>query len=508
MRKHLAYLFASLCCSLCITAQVTYSGHIASIIYNKCSSCHHAGDIGPMPLTSYEEVLKNADMIKYVTAKKIMPPWMPDTSYRHFLNERTLSSQEVEQIKTWIETGKARGDAAMEPDLPLFAKGSQLGKPDLSVGMQQAYTHKGDNQDEYRVFVLPTHLTEGRNVKAIEIVPGNPSIVHHIILGLDTTRYADKLDAKDAGYGYAQYAGFGFYPNYDNWSGWIPGNKTRFFPEGICNYVLPRSEVLLQMHYGPSAVEAKDSTVVNIFYAEQPAKRYIRTQIIGPNDIKDGPFFIPAGKVKTFHAEYKVVADYSLISITPHSHWLGKHWEVYAVSPRKDTTRLIKISDWDFNWQNFFSFPKPVKLEKGSVIHAIVTFDNTSDNEANPNNPPKNVTWGESARDEMFLCYFAYVPYQKGDETIDLTGKSNTLGIGMPGGAQTASISFTLADKGPVSLRLCNAGGKTEKQLIDQQTYEAGSHAYQLDTKGLPPGDYWCKLSTASYTCSKKLMIR
>lgn len=507
--KKIGFGIIFLCALGGLKAQVTFSEHVAPIIYNKCSSCHHTGGIAPLAFTSYAEVKKQAGMIMMAAVDaKFMPPWMPDTAYSHFIDERRLSESETNTLKKWIADGMPQGNTAAEPEVPVFPKGSALGKPDLTVSMEQSFTHKGNNNDAYRVFVLPTHLKEGHKVSAIEIQPGNPKIAHHIILGLDTTRMADKLDSRDDSYGYEQYSGFGFYPTYDNWSGWVPGNKTRFFPKGISNYVLPNSNVLLQMHYGPSPIDAKDSTVVNIFYDKSTTPgRFINTQLISPNDIIDGPFFIPANKTKTFHAKYRIVNDYSLISITPHAHWLGKKWEVYAVHPNGDTTHLIKINDWDFNWQNFFSFKKFIKLEKGTVIYTSAVFDNTEKNYRQPNNPIKNVMWGESAKDEMFLCYFAYVPYQKGDEDMDIAGSVNYLNVINNAESRRINIDYSISENSGLNLKLVDAAGKTVKQVLSNEQTLSGKHTAEIDTKSLKPGTYWCKLTTGNFTESKKIIL-
>jgi len=508
MRKVTAALFFFFA-FISIKAQVTFSENIAPIIYNKCSGCHHTSGIAPLPFTNYTEIKQSAAMITLAALDpkmRFMPPWMPDTTYSHFVDERTLTANEAEQIKKWIADGMPEGNKAAAPEIPLFTKGSQLGKPDLTLGMKESFLHKGNNKDEYQVFVLPTNLTEGHNVSAIEIVPGNPKIAHHIILGLDTTQMAEKLDDKTLEYGYEQYGGFGFYPTYDNWSGWVPGNKTRYFPAGIGNYVLPHSKVLLQMHYGPSPIDAKDSTVVNIFYSHEPVTRFLKGWVLSPNDIKDGPFFIEANTKRTFHAQFKVTSDYSLISVTPHAHWLGKKWEVYAVHPNGDTTHLIRINDWDFNWQNFFSFKKFIKLEKGTIIYCNATYDNTERNFRNPNKPLKNVMWGESAKDEMFIFYFAYVPYQQGDENIEIGGAVNFINVMNDNTSNKTRIEYSIADNSPVTIKLCDDKGKVVKQVINNEQTSSGKHQTEMDSKGLK-GTYWCKISTATFTDSKKAMI-
>ena len=84
-----------------------------------------------------------------------------------------------------------------------------------------------------------------------------------------------------------------------------------------------------------------------------------------------------------------------MISIIPHSHLLGKSWEVYATSSNdQDTIPLIHIPDWDFHWQGIFTYPSMVHIPGGYTIHAIADYDNTSNNPYNPNNPPQSMQFG------------------------------------------------------------------------------------------------------------------
>ena len=261
------------------------------------------------------------------------------------------------------------------------------------------------------------------------------------------------------------------------------------------------------MHYWPSPVAAKDSTTVNIFYNDKAANRFIKGWVISPNDIKDGPFFIPANTKRTFHAQFKVTSDYSLISVTPHAHWLGKQWEVYAVHPNGDTTHLIRVNDWDFNWQNFFSFKKFIKLEKGTIIYCNAMYDNTEKNYRNPNRPLKNVAWGESSKDEMFLFYFSYVSYKTGDENVEIGGSVNYLNPVYDAAGKKIRIDYSTTDNSVINLKLCDDKGKIIVAAMNSQHVESGRHEAEIDTKTLKPGTYWCKYATGSYTDSKKIVI-
>ena len=104
-------------------------------------------------------------------------------------------------------------------------------------------------------------------------------------------------------------------------------------------------------------------------------------------------------------------------------HLLGKSFWAYALTPSKDTIRLIRIPKWDFNWQNFYTYKHMLKIPAGSTIYIEGVFDNTADNPYNPNHPPKEVKDNQGSMrttDEMFQFIITYLPYEEGDENISL----------------------------------------------------------------------------------------
>ncbi|MEL6842453.1 MAG: cytochrome c, partial [Bacteroidota bacterium] len=98
-----------------LQAQPTFSEDIAPIIYNNCTSCHRSGEIGPFPLTNYNEVASWASMIQYVTEIGYMPPWKPDREYSSFVGESGLNEQEIQLIADWVNAGSPQGDPSLEP---------------------------------------------------------------------------------------------------------------------------------------------------------------------------------------------------------------------------------------------------------------------------------------------------------------------------------------------------------------------------------------------------------
>ena len=399
---------------------VTYHADVAPIIHENCTQCHRLGEIGPMPFTSFEEVSAYGEFIEYVTSTGYMPPWTPDPTYSHFVGERVLSAEEIETLSAWVDAGKPEGNPADNPGLPDFPEDSQVGDPDLVMPMPAPYVHEGSMTDQYQVFVLPTGFETDMTIRSLEVMPGNHAIAHHAILGIDISGTAASLDAQDPDLGYESFGDFGFDAYENFFGGWVPGTLPVVYPEGIGRVIPAGSDLLVQMHYGPSAVEESDQTEINVFFTEGPVEREVTTGIMGPWTLGE-PFFIPANQVKVFHGEFPISSDISLINIVPHCHLIGASWEVFATSADgNDTIPLISIPDWDFNWQGFFTFPTLTKIPAGYTLEAIAVYDNTADNPFNPSSPPQNVFYGDNTEDEMFFVFLDYVEYQEGDEDISL----------------------------------------------------------------------------------------
>lgn len=500
--------------------QLNFSEHIAPIIYSHCARCHRPGEVGPFSLLSYQDVASRGTTIAAVTGSGYMPPWKPDPTFRHYLDENTLSATEITSIRSWVSSGMPQGDPALAPPTPTFPTGSQLGTPDLVVPMKQAFTVPGTNQDLYRVFVLPVTLAADQDIAAIEFRPGNKRLVHHAIIGLDTTSRGEVRDAQAPGYGYTSFGGFGFTTVEDNFAGWVPGNQARFYPNGLGKKLYRHARLLVQVHYGPTSVAQTDSSVVNVFFSRQPVQRYVATQpLIQPFiGLTNGPFIIPAGQVRTFHYSWPVTQEVSLLSVLPHAHLLGKSWKVWAIQPNGDTLRLLKIDDWNFRWQGNYRFPTMQRLPVGSRLEADITYDNTANNPRQPSSPPRQVTWGENTSDEMLVAFFDIVPYRAGDEAVALATRA-VVPVGASAGGDfllhpnpaepgAATASFSLPLPGPVSLRILDEKGRLVRTVLNQQAQPAGARQVPLPLQGLPAGLYLVQLEAGGSSRTGKLLVQ
>ena len=517
-------MFLCLSLSAVLVAQTpTFSEDIAPILYENCTSCHRAGEVAPFSLESYEDAVAFAPTIKYATGIRYMPPWKPNPDYSRFMDERFLNENQIQMIADWVDGGMPLGDTSMQPAPPTFPEGSSIGTPDLVLSMAEAYQHKGNMVDEYRVFVIPTNLTEDKQIAAIELRPGNRKIVHHALFSYDLTGEGKALDNETAEYGYQSFGGFGVDAAFDKqFPPYVPGVTPPYYRAGMGQLLPAGADFLIQMHYAPVPTDEVDSSSINIFFKKEPVSRQVQQHVMLPFDgtLTNGPFFIPANEVKTFHGVYRVPSPMSILGVGPHMHLLGKDWTVFVKHANGDTTHLIQILDWDFNWQSGYFYKQPMIAQPGDEIHAYATYDNTSDNPLNPNDPPVPVSWGDFTTDEMFYLPFFHVPYQSGDESLNFedlatssdptfTKPSTRLYPIYPNPeGDEVTVGFQLVKAEKISIKIVNAEGRLVQKLVDNQSYFPGQHKITAVINDLASGYYFVQLEGKDFSLSEKILVK
>lgn len=374
-------------------AAVTFTRDIAPIFYKNCVECHRSGEIAPMSLMTYQEVRPWSKAIRERIVDGSMPPWSADPKYGHWANDPRLSQAEKDTIINWVNAGSPKGEDKDLPPAPKFAEGWTIGTPDVVIEMPEEYTVPADGTVPYLYFSMPTNFTEDKWISAMEIRPGNRSVVHHVIA------YAQDSKSKDTAPG-----GEGELRSGRTHLGGITPNKTGVtFGEGMARLIKKGSNIVFQMHYTTIGQVTKDRTKIGFVFSKEPGRKMLVT-----GNTINTRFVIPAGAANHEVTASKTFDDDVIItSFMPHMHVRGKSFRYTAVYPDGRSEILLNVPNYDFNWQHTYIPAKPILLPKGTRLDSVAVFDNSDKNKYNPD-ATKAVRWGDQTWEEMMIGWFSY----------------------------------------------------------------------------------------------------
>jgi peroxiredoxin len=370
------------------SGEVTYTKHVATILHRRCVWCHRSGEVAPFALTSYSEVVGWAETIREVIADGRMPPWHANSEHGKFLNDFRLPKPEKELLNTWIDNECPEGDAADLPQLPPFAEGWQIPKPEVVYRMPQPFNVPAKGVVEYQYFSIDPGWTEDKWIKAAEVRPGNRAVTHHLIAFFHPPG-SDKFEPIE--------------PLYNSIVGFAPGLPPSIYPEGTYRRIPKGSKIIIQAHYTPNGTRQTDQSELGLVFADPKTVKREMTVAAALNWM----FRIPAGASDhRIEASHRFEQDTLLWALTPHMHLRGKSFRFVAHYPSGDSESLLDVPRYDFNWQNTYAFVEPKRLPAGTVIRCFAAYDNSESNLANPN-PNAAVMWGDQTWQEMMVGSFA-----------------------------------------------------------------------------------------------------
>jgi hypothetical protein len=321
-----------------------------------------------------------------------MPPWKPVVPSVPILGERGLTPAEVALLASWVKAGMPRGKAAAQSP-PITKPPPQ---PDAVWSAAVPFEIPAEGSDLYRCFVIPTRLNGPRWVDGFVFQPGNRRVVHHALAFFDSSGAARRLDAEMEGPGYPCFGTPGFLPT-ASLGGWSPGNGKLQMPPGTAVRAPAHADLVLQIHYHPTGKPETDQSGVGVFFRASPPERKLLDIPLTSRNID-----IPAGL-----ADYRVRDHFELpVAVTlwqiiPHAHFVARQARAWAVFPNGVRRAVLTIRDWDFRWQAIYQLRQPLRLPAGTRLEMEFRYDNSARNPRNPNSPPRRVTWGPGAADEM-----------------------------------------------------------------------------------------------------------
>lgn len=395
--------------------EVTFYQDIAPIIYQNCAPCHRPGESAPFSLLSYEDAKRHAVQLGDVTKRRYMPPWLPEAGKGDFQEQRRLTDAQIQLIQDWVKEGTPEGSLEGAPLPPKFTSEWQLGPPDLILHVSKPYELYADGPEIFWNFVLPVPIKSPRWVRAMAIRPGNPRVFHHANVVLDRSGSALRNEIRP---------GEGF-PGMDltveehtfdpdgHFLSWKPGSKPVVEPDGMAWRADPGMDLVLNIHLRPSGKREIISPEIGLYFTDKPQTKFPMLLELE----HDGALDIPPGDRDFLSSDdFHVPMDMNVLAVYPHAHYLCRLMEGYATLPDGTRKWLIRIPNWDLNWQGVFDYEQPVFIPKGSVISMRYHYDNSSDNARNPNNPPKRVRNGNEALDEMGDLWLQVLPAGNQDQ--------------------------------------------------------------------------------------------
>lgn len=375
---------------------VTFAQDVAPIVFDRCGMCHRPDGPAPFSLLTYAAVRQRATQIAAVTKSRFMPPWKSEPGYGEFVGQEHLTDEEIDVLQGWVADGTREGDSGNLP-VRRWPEGWQLGRPDLVVTLSQPFMLQGGGTDVSRVFVIPLPIAARRYVRGLEFRPGNPKVVHHANIRIDRTSASRQLDDQDPAPGYdGLILRSAVYPD-GHFLGWTPGQIAPLVPKGLAWRIDPGTDLVVQVHMRPSGRPESVQPSIGLYFTDDPPERTPAMLRLGRQNID-----IAAGQTDYVISDsFALPVDVDVQAVQPHAHYLAREVKGTAVLPDGTTKWLIYIRDWDFRWQHVYRYVTPLALPRGTTLTMQYTYDNSTGNMRNPQQPPKPVSWGQWSNDEM-----------------------------------------------------------------------------------------------------------
>jgi mono/diheme cytochrome c family protein/peroxiredoxin len=373
---------------------VTYAKHISRIVQKNCQECHRPGQVGPMPLLTYDDAVAWADTIREVVDERRMPPWHADPRFGKFANDRSLPKEDREAILAWIAGGMPKGDDRDLPPALQFPEGWRLGKPDVVFTMPKPFEVPAETPRggvPYQYFSIPTDFTEDKWVVRAEVHPGAADVIHHVIAFIVPKGELFRPDAPGSVL-----------------CGMAPGDMPMNLNAGFAKKIPAGARIVFQMHYTPNGKARTDQTSIGLVFAKGPPEHRILTKPVHNSKFITRQVKIPAGDGNyEIEAEHTFRADTHITAFMPHMHLRGKDFRYEATYPDGKTETLLSVPHYQFGWQTLYRCAEPLALPKGTKLRCVAHFDNSAKNPNNPD-PKTDVYWGDQTWQEMMIGWIDY----------------------------------------------------------------------------------------------------
>ena len=410
-------------------ARVTYYRDVLPFLHTQCQRCHRPDQAGPFNLLTYDDAVEWIELGLEELAARRMPPAQIESDLE-FRGPKAPTAAEIAMLREWVAAGKPEGEPADAPALEPLPEPSafqeDLGPPDIVLEQTEPTQLGAHGNDLYRNIVFPLDRAEDLRLRAIQLLPGNRRVVHHALIGhlpRETVEEAVREHGGRDGFGHPDDRAGGFQdphgigfrvppirddgqPRASFVTGFVPGVQATVAPDDAALVIPAGCDISVQMHYVRTGKLETDSSRVGIWLDRRPARRV--TSMI----YLSGDFAVVPPGVRDFRVKgsYTLPHDADLVGVVPHAHQLARWVELKAHVPgEREPLRLLRVPQWDYNWQSPYDLRQPMRFPAGTRFEAECSYDNSAANPRNPFDPPRNVWHNETINDEMLLPMFTFV---------------------------------------------------------------------------------------------------
>ena len=418
-----------------VSRGVTFSRDVLPILQRNCQSCHRPGQIGPMSLLTYRDARPWARAVKTAVVARAMPPWLADRQYGHFNNDRSLAQADIDTIAAWADTGAAEGDPAEAPPPVHWPDGGWQIQPDVVVDLP-LHDVPPTGVLEWENLALPAPFKEDTWVTSVEILPGEPSVVHHMCFDIEKHQPKTKYNLYEwverprddegvlvkssapsrEGTVVTREVGSSVESRHQGRPILTAGNEFCYLPGlpfedyrpvNAGMFVPAGSDLKLTIHYTATGLGLVDRSRIGFTVARTaPAKRFLPQsgddtegapvrRKSGINDLAIPP---GEGNYAAPLSEVTFLRDVELVWLRPHAHVRATRARYTLKYPDGREEIVLNVPRYDFNWQ--LTYRTDLKIPKGSVMRVEFWYDNSAANKYNPD-PTKWVYYGDQSWEEM-----------------------------------------------------------------------------------------------------------
>ena len=397
----------------------TFTREVAPILFGHCARCHREGEIGAaIPLMSYTAVQARAAAIKTSVVARSMPPWPADPQHSmKFRNDARLSQQDVDTLVAWVDAGAQKGDDAAMPPLPPPTKWLHPGgvPPDAVLTLPEV-TVTATGEIPYLQQRVKVPLTEDKWISAMQVVPGNNALVHHmgitevVLEGLSPsdldslTKVARQMGLADDALTHPRPAVLDALnpESYDMLGVYTPGSTFEMYDEDSGKLLKSGKDLYVNfnIHYTTTGKPEKNRSELALWFSPQrPSHQLIRAPVAVSTIIANGRELLtddPGTKaegtdvaippIPPYAKNYELVGvaaftqPVTLYQLQPHAHMRAKDFTYAVVLPDGRQQVVLTVPKYDFHWQLAYELAAPLHLPAGSKLIVTAHYDNSAGN--------------------------------------------------------------------------------------------------------------------------------